>query len=391
MPRWFQHVAAWSLLALVAFFVVPRVGTPPLVAGETSAEYRLLARRLDDLERENRRLRETMEHYRRLGQRIDRLEVSQDVPTEGTPLRLFDVPASVTFAGERLPLERPDVHRRFEEEWYRFLVNRHWVLKWSRRARDVFPHVERRLAARGLPDDLKYVLVIESGVEPRAASGAGAVGWWQFISSTGDAYGLRQTRAIDERRDLAEATEAALDYLEELHEEFGTWPLAMAAYNAGPRRIRSTIEDQDTRNYYDMVLPRETEAYWFKAAAAKALMSDAVRYQLDLPDDGWSPVACDTLEIRVLRQQMPLGEILTASGMTYRQLKDLNPAFRRSYLPLGTHRVVVPSARADAFAASLGSAAKLTGRRTFADVEPVDLAGTDGDDGFTTTTPVEEP
>lgn len=376
---------------MVGFLVVPRVGTAPLVAGETSSEYRVLDRRLGELERENRRLRESMEHYRRLAQRIDRLEVAQNVPTEGTPLRLFDVPSTVEFAGERLPLERADVHRRFEEEWYRFLVNRHWVLKWTRRARDVFPYVEQRLAARGMPDDLKYVLVIESGVEPRAASGAGAVGWWQFIQSTGEQYGLESTRAIDARRDLAEATEAAISYLQELHEEFGTWPLAMAAYNAGPRRIRSSIEDQGTRNYYDMVLPRETEAYWFKAAAAKALMADPVRYQLDLPDDGWSPVACDTLEIRVLRQSMPLGEILTASGMTYRELKDLNPSFRRSYLPLGAHRVVVPSARSDAFVASLGSAAQLVGRRAHGDPEPVRFAGEGPDEAVTTTAPIDAP
>jgi len=390
MPRWFVHVATWSALLILGLFAVPRTGVSPLLAGETSAEFRALSRRIDDLERENVRLRESMEHYRRLDRRIDRIEVSRDVPTEGTPLRLFDVPEGVTFAGERLPLERQDVHQRFEEEWYRFLVNRHWVLKWHRRSRNVFPVVEERLAARGLPDDLKYVLVIESGVEPRAASGAGAVGWWQFIKSTGGAYGLRQTRAIDERRDLHRATEAALDYLEDLHEEFGTWPLAMAAYNAGPRRIRSSIEEQDTRNFYDMVLPRETEAYWFKAAAAKEILSDPVRHQLALPDDGWTPLACDTLEIRVLRKRLPMGEILTTSGMTYRELKALNPSFRQSWLPLGKHRVVVPRERVDAFVTALGSGAQLLGRRA-ADLPVPALAESPAERSSAPVATIEEP
>lgn len=390
MPRWFAHAAAWCLLILLGAFVVPRTGTQPLIAGETSAEYRNLARRLDGLERENREMRETLDHYRRLAHRIDRLEVSQNVPTEGTPLRLFDVPASVSFAGERLPLERPDVHQRFEEEWYRFLVNRHWVIKWKRRARDVFPVVEAKLAARGLPEDLKYVLVIESGVEPRATSGAGAVGWWQFIKETGQEHGLRQTQAIDDRRDLDRATDAALDYLERLHEEFGSWPLALAAYNAGPRRIQSTIEDQVTRDYYDMVLPTETEAYWFKAAAVATILSDPLRYQLDLADDGWSPAACDTLEIRVLRKRMDMGEILTASGMTYRQLKDLNPSFRRAWLPLGKHRVVVPRERADDFVTALGGAAKLLGRHV-GDEESLDVAETPDAPTPAVASPVEEP
>lgn len=390
MPRWFVHVSTWTVLVVLGLFAIPRTGTTPLIAGETSAEFRALSQRLDDLERENTVLRESMEHYRRLNQRIDRIEVARDVPTEGTPLRLFDVPPSVSMAGERLPLERPDVHRRFEEEWYRFLVNRHWVIKWHRRSRDVFPLVEERLAARGLPDDLKYVLVIESGVEPRATSGAGAVGWWQFVPGTGQAYGLRQTNAVDERRDLTSATEAALDYLEDLHEEFGTWPLATAAYNAGPRRIRESIELQSTRNYYDMVLPRETEAYWFKAAAAKTILADPVRYQLDLPDDGWSPVACDTLEIRVLRKRLPLGDLLTDAGMTYRELKELNPAFKRSWLPLGKHRVVVPAGRADAFVTALGSGAKLLGRRSLDPVTP-DVASTDEAPVPVRAAPVDEP
>ena len=392
MPRWFIHAAVWSLLLALILFGLPHVGDDPLVAGEPSHEFRHLSRRLDDLERENRRLRETLEHYRRLGDRIDRIEVSRNVPTEGTPLRLFDVPEAVVFCEQRLPLERPDVHRRFEEEWYRFLVNRHWALKWHRRSREVFPVIEAKLAARGMPDDLKYVMVIESGVEPRAASSAGAVGWWQFIKTTGKHYGLNQTSTVDERRDLDRATDAAIDYLSELYAEFGSWPLVLSAYNSGESRVRTTIEEQMTRDFYDMVLPTETEAYWFKAAAAKMLLSDPVRYQLVLPDDGWSPVACDTLEIQVLRQRMPLGELAANSGLTYRQLKDLNPAFRTTWLPSGRHRVVVPRERADAMVLALEGTAKLLDRHTLVAETVIDVAQDESlEDGPVTGVAVDEP
>ena len=374
MPRWFAHVATWSLILAVLFIGIPRAGNQPLIAGDTSSEFRALSQRLDRLERDNRRLRESLEHYRRLSDRVDRIEVTGEVPAEGMPLRLFDVPETVTFCGERLPFEIPEVHRRFEEEWYRFLVNRHWVLKWHRRSRDAFPVIERELAERGLPDDLKFVMVIESGVEPRARSGAGAVGWWQFMPGTAGDYGLHTTRVVDDRRDLERATEAALDYMEDLYEEFENWPLVLAAYNSGDRRVRETIEHQVTRDYYDMVLPRETEAYWFKAAAAKVLLSEPARYQLELPDDGWAPVACDTLGIRVQRNRVPIKDLIASAGITYRELKRLNPSFRTTYLPKGEHRVVVPTDRTPAFVSALDNRVRLLGRRTVGPEEAVDLA-----------------
>lgn len=257
-------------------------------------------------------------------------------------LHAYPIPDEVTFCGERLPLEDPTVYGRFEDEWNRFLVNRHWVVSWMRRSRSAYPPVEAKLARAGLPDDLKYVMTIESSINPRATSSAGAVGYWQFIGGTGTQYGLRRNSTIDERRDLDRATDAAIAYLTELHEEFGAWTLALSAYNAGERRISSCIEAQGTQDYYALNLPTETEAYWFKAAAVKVLFENPERYGFLLPDDGWQPVACDTLRVDVSSTHMMLREICEVAGISYRELKSHNPWLRASYLPRGDNKLVLP-------------------------------------------------
>ena len=367
--RWLPPLSLSVLLIALTLLLLPRTGVHEMVAGETSSEYRAIDRRMEQLEEALERQGRTIEGLREENERLrraqDRLARAKDVPVvepeSGYALRLHPVPERVEFLGEALPLERPDVHRRFEEEWLRYLVNRHWVIKWHRRSRDVFDAIEARLAAAGLPEDLKYVMVIESGVEARATSSAGAVGWWQFMRGTGKDYGLERATHLDERRELDLATDAAIAYLRDLYAEFGSWPLALSAYNAGERRVREFMEEQGATSFYDMVLPRETEAYWFKAAAAKAILSDPERFRLELDDDGWAPVACDTLRVRVTRDRVALRSFLVPAGVTYRELKELNPGLRRSWLPYGTHRLIVPADRSDAVVAGLDGM-KLLGR-----------------------------
>jgi len=298
-----------------------------------------------DLREENQRLRERLDGVEawepRLAEQESRLTALADMATI-PPLHAMPFPETIEFCGVRLPLDDPQVRVRFENEWNRFLVNRHWVISWMRRSRDAFPFVEAKLAAAGLPDDLKYVMTIESAIDPRATSAAGAVGYWQFIRSTGRRYGLDRTALMDERRDLAQATDAAIAYLTELHEEFASWPLVLASYNAGENRVRTEIEKQGTRDYFQLRLPRETEAYVLKAAAVKVLFEAPERYGFHLPDDGWSPVACDTLDLRVKASRLDFKDIAIRAGLTYRELKELNPHYRTSYLPRGTHRLVLP-------------------------------------------------
>lgn len=300
-----------------------------------------LSERLQRVERENETLREQLDRLDELGQELEQsLEEFRSRPRV-RPLQDYPIPEQLEFCGETVSLADPVMRQRFEAEFHRFLVNRHWTLRWMRRSRDVFPEIEKRLAAAGMPDDLKYVSVIESSLDPRATSSAGAVGYWQFTRDTGRRYGLHRTSNVDERRDLAAATEAALKYMGELHEEFGSWALVMAAYNAGENRIRDAIEYQGHSDYHRLYLPRETEAYWYKAATVKLLMENPELYDLELPDDGWQATVCDTLLIEFSRET-PIVDLLADCGLDYRGFKELNPGYRRPLLPQGRHRLAIP-------------------------------------------------
>ena len=366
--RWLRLLLATIALAAVAILA--------LFATHRSSQQRLarLELEFEVLRGENAALRARWEEWAPLRQRVDSLSAlgAAGLPAQAA-LHAFPPPTELTFCGERLPLEDPDVHQRLEEEWNRYLVNRHWLVSWMRRSREAYPHVEARLRAAGLPTDLKYVMTIESAIDPRATSTAGAVGYWQFIGGTGQRYGLRRDNNVDERRDLAKATDAAIAYLKDLHEEFGSWALALSAYNCGEARVRSEIAIQGTNDYYALTLPRETEAYWFKAAALKPLFESPDAYGFLLTDDGWQSVACDTLELRLGARRVDLRELATASKISYRELKRLNPWFRRSYVDGGPYKLVVPqSGAAGVLAAVEGASLRSRSAEEFAASQAVE-------------------
>ncbi len=318
-----------------------------------------LESRLEEVQRENDRLQERLDHLSDLSERLQqRLDEVAALPRL-RPLQDYPFPDSVSLCGEAVSLDDPTAHERFESEFNRFLVNRHWLITWMRRSREVFPWLEAKLAQEGMPDDLKYVAVIESSLDPRATSPKGAAGWWQFTRDTGRRYGLHRTRSVDERRDLHEATDAALRYMRELYEEFGSWALVLAAYNSGERRVRQAIEDQGESDFHELYLPRETEAYWYKAAAAKLFFEHPGDYDLEMPPDGWTPVVCDTLLLS-LGRETPIRDILEGSGLSYKDFKHYNPAYRRPQLPAGKHRLALPRPCAARIAARYPRAGKLT-------------------------------
>ena len=156
---------------------------------------------------------------------------------------------------------------------------------WLKRGARYFPYITRQLKEAGMPEDLKYLAVAESALLRGVRSPAGAVGAWQFMPFTARRYGLRVDRWIDERRNFGKSTVAALAYLRELHDEFGSWTLAMAAYNCGETRVRKTIEEQGRRNYYELHLPRETMRYIFRIISAKIILQNPKKYGYDLPPE----------------------------------------------------------------------------------------------------------
>lgn len=345
-PRhWKTFVAAVLAFALgieVARLFELTWERPLLRRGESAVHVGLppsLARRVGQLEQQNQQLTQQLEALVRAT-----ADSTKGLPGQSVylrPVHAYPIPDEVRFCGEALPLRDADARARFTGELYRLLSNRHWVVAWIERSRAVFPIVEQRLRAAQMPDDLKYVMVIESALDPRAVSTAEAVGYWQFIEPTGNRYGLRRDLMVDDRRDLGRATDAAIEYLRDLHGELGSWPLALSGYNAGEQRVRNAIADQGTRDFYSMVLPRETESYWFRAAAVKLLFENPAAYDFPaaLPVDGLTP--CDTLLVKVA-ERLPLRQVAAASGISYRHLHQLNPRFLRTWLPAGEHRLAVP-------------------------------------------------
>ena len=275
----------------------------------------------------------------------DRLKRLQTRP----PLTAYKLPKEVSLCGERVPLEDRNVWENLDREFLVTLDNEAQVLLWMKRARRYFPYIEKRLREMGLPDDLKYVTITESSLRPYAISSSGAAGIWQFIPSTGENYGMRKNRSLDERFDFFKATEGALTYLKSLYTEFKSWPLAMAAYNAGENRLRREIELQKTKDYFYLDLPMETKRYVYKIAAAKMVLSDPGRYGFHLEENEcYDPLHLERIQIE-LAQPLPIISVAMAVGYYYKEIKEMNPHFSEEVIPIGTHFLNLPSGTSERF------------------------------------------
>src|SRR5690606_24796128 len=194
--------------------------------------------------------------------------------------------------------------------------------------------------------------MIESGFNPRAWSHASASGLWQFISGTGRRYGLKDDWWEDPRRDPVRATDAALDYLEDLYSEFGDWHQAMAAYNCGEGRIRRELRKDPTLTYWDMSLPKETRYYVPKILAAMIIGRNPAVFGFNTAGQEHPPLSFDTVTIT---KTLPIKGIAQVVGVTEDSLKNLNPALRRWSTPPGRDRynLYLPAGTRDVFLANM--------------------------------------
>jgi len=271
-----------------------------------------------------------------------------DVQTRRS-LTTYRLPKEVSLCEERFPLEDSTVRENLDREFLVALSNEAQVLLWMKRARRYFPLIEKRLKEMGLPDDLKYVTITESGLRPEAVSTSGAGGIWQFIPSTGEKYGMKKNRSVDERFDFFKATEGALAYLKSLYEEFNSWTLSMAAYNAGENRVRKEIDLQKTRNYFYLDLPLETERYVYKIAAAKIILSDPGRYGYTLEErEFYNPLQVERIQIEIT-QPLPIMEVARATGFYYKEIKEMNPHLFEETVPPGIHFLNLPPGTSERF------------------------------------------
>ena len=261
----------------------------------------------------------------------------------------FDLPQKAELCGEAVPLESADVRERFDREFTIVTHSQAQVYLWLKRTERHFPWIEKQLASRGLPDDLKYLVVAESDLITSAVSRAGAAGPWQFMANTAADYGITQSTAIDERFDSEKAALAAFRYLEDLHGSFQNWTLAIAAYNCGERRVRDEIVKQKCSIYYFLKLPQETERYVFRIAAIKEVLGNPEKYGYHLPKGaGYQAVIFERVSIS-LPGPMPISVAAEAAGATYRELRVLNPCLVADVIPKGDFTIRVPEGRGKRF------------------------------------------
>jgi soluble lytic murein transglycosylase-like protein len=295
----------------------------------------------------------------RLRLRLERLEAGQSAAPRA--IHTFALPATVQFAGESVPLHRWDVAERLEREFLLSLGNPAQVVLWLKRSARYFPYIERELARAGLPEDLKYVAVIESALLPGAYSHASALGIWQFISATARRYGLAVTSGWDERRNPERATAAALAYLRELHQRFGDWPLALAGYNTGEGRVDQAMRHQGVSNYYQLALSEETERYVFRVLAAKLILSDPEQHGFEVShEQRYRPHDGDVVTVE-LRERVAVTELARRAGSFYRELKSLNPEIVDDWLGKGRYAIRVPRGHGPAFRAALEGGVRHSG------------------------------
>jgi hypothetical protein len=274
-------------------------------------------------------------------------------PSEVVAFPFFAAPTQMFLCGEPVPLNEPEVREDLDREFIIEVWSRAQTTMWLKRAHRYFPEIERKLRARRLPLDLKYVVLAESDLRTQARSSAGALGPWQFMGPTAQQLKLRTDKDIDERMNFGPATDAALTHLERLHRLFHNWALALAAYNAGEGRVQKAIAAQGVNDYYRLSLPEETERYIYRILAAKIIMEDPGRYGFAIPADQlYPPLAYDEVQL-TLAQEVPVRRLAEASGTYYKVIKRLNPWIKGDSLAPGTFRLKIPSGSTPRFQAAM--------------------------------------
>ncbi len=242
----------------------------------------------------------------------------------------LEMPEGINFAGETVPVENPDIYERMDRE---LLVNTYWQsngLLMFKRAQKYFPIIEPILAKHGIPDDFKYLAVIESGLT-NAKSPAGASGVWQIMKATGRENGLEVNANVDERYNLEKATEVACKYLKSAKENLGSWTSAAAAYNAGNAGISRRLKEQGVSGYYDLLLGEETGRYVFRIVALKEILSNPDKYGFNF-NQSHLYKSVPTNKVEVDTAVTDFSQFAKRFGINYKILKLHNPWLREKHL-----------------------------------------------------------
>ena len=233
------------------------------------------------------------------------------------------IPESVFLAGEQVPLESFSVREKLDKELIINTYRHSSSILYLKRASRWFPIIEPILEEHSIPNDFKYLAVIESGLT-QAVSPAGASGFWQFMKKTAPEYGLEVTSTVDERYHVEKSTHAACQYLQESYEKFGNWALAAASYNMGMTGVEQRLEAQGVDSYWELHLNSETARYVYRILAVKEVLSKPETYGFQLTEnDVYHPH--EVRKVVITANIENLSEFALNNGSNYRELKELNP------------------------------------------------------------------
>jgi hypothetical protein len=245
-------------------------------------------------------------------------------------IKALKIPENLSFAGEKVQLNKTDIRERIDRE---LLVNTYWqsnALLWFKRTNKYFPVIEPILKEKGVPDDFKYLSVIESDLR-NVTSPAGAKGMWQMLKDAGRENGLEINDNVDERYHLEKATRAACDYLIEAKERLGNWTLAAAAYHAGNYGIEKRLKEQMVDNYYDVLAGENTERYIPRIVAAKEILSNPEKYGFVFTKDDLYELG-PTYVVKVDTAIANIADFALKFDTNYKELKMYNPWLRENKL-----------------------------------------------------------
>lgn len=246
-----------------------------------------------------------------------------DAPEHSYSVYALPIPENLNFAGEPVPLHNFDIRERFDRE---LLVNSYWqsqTLLFFKRAYRWFPVIEPILEEEGVPDDFKYLALIESGLM-NVVSPAGASGFWQILQSTGRELGLEINREIDERYHVEKSTRAAARFLRDANTLYDSWTLAAAAYNMGRTGVNRQLTSQQATNYYDLWLNEETSRYVFRILAIKTIFENPRAHGFNFSEEDLYP-PFEYYTVTVDASVPDWVAFAHEHQITYKELRTLNP------------------------------------------------------------------
>jgi len=243
------------------------------------------------------------------------------------PIYSFPIPSKMDFAGQTISLERYDMRERFDREQIVIGFNHSVSMLIIKRANRFFPILEPILKQYGVPDDFKYLAVIECNLDLRAQSGAGAAGLWQLMPKTAQQFGLEVNDEVDERFQIEKSTAAACKYFKSAFAKYKNWTTVAASFNAGMGRISTEKENQQVEEAFDMQLTSETSRYVFRILAMKQFLENPKAFGYVLSHDQFYQ-SINTKEVAVKGAVADWTVWAAQNGISYSQLKDFNAWLR---------------------------------------------------------------